>query len=51
MIELENYKAGHFEKQSGYKYFVPNSINDELGMENTRNKPFDRKSCDKTWRT
>ncbi len=29
MIELENYKAGHFEKQSGYKYFVPNGINDE----------------------
>ncbi|MEN6444806.1 MAG: Fic family protein [Candidatus Cloacimonas sp.] len=28
-MELENYKAGHFEKQSGYKYFVPNSINDE----------------------
>lgn len=29
MIELENYKAGHFEKQAGYKYFVPNGINDE----------------------
>lgn len=29
MIELEKYKAGHFEKQSGYKYFVPNGINDE----------------------
>lgn len=29
MIELEKYKAGHFEKQSGYKYFVPSEINDE----------------------
>jgi len=29
MIELEKYKAGHFEKQSGYNYFVPSEINDE----------------------
>ncbi len=29
MIELEKYEAGHFERQSGYKYFVPNKINDE----------------------
>ncbi|MDY0160017.1 MAG: Fic family protein [Bacteroidales bacterium] len=29
MIELEEYKAGHFEKQLGYKYFVPSCINDE----------------------
>jgi len=29
MIELEKFNAGYFEKQSGYKYFVPNHINDE----------------------
>ena len=29
MIELEKYKAGHFETQLGYKYFVPSKINDE----------------------
>ena len=29
MIELEKYQAGHFEKNLGYKYFVPNRINDE----------------------
>jgi len=29
MIELEKYQAGHFEKTLGYKYFVPNRINDE----------------------
>lgn len=29
MIELEKYEAGHFERQSGYEYFVPNKINDE----------------------
>jgi len=29
MIELEKYKARHFEKQTGYQYFVPNLINDE----------------------
>lgn len=29
MIELEKYQAGHLEKTSGYKYFVPNNINDE----------------------
>jgi Fic family protein len=29
MIELEKYQAGHFEKNLGYKYFVPSAINDE----------------------
>lgn len=29
MIELEKYQSGHFEKSTGYKYFVPNAINDE----------------------
>ena len=29
MIELEKYEAGHFERQSGYEYFVPNKINGE----------------------
>lgn len=29
MIELEKYQAGHLEKTSGYKYFVPKYINDE----------------------
>ena len=29
MIELEKYQAGHFEKNLGYKYFVPSTINDE----------------------
>lgn len=29
MIELEKYTSGHFEKQSGYKYFVPVFVNDE----------------------
>ncbi|WP_095996259.1 Fic family protein [Massilibacteroides vaginae] len=29
MIELEKYQAGHLEKTSGYKYFVPKNINDE----------------------
>lgn len=29
MKELENFKAGHYESGYGYKYFVPNHINDE----------------------
>lgn len=29
MIELEKYKSGHFEKNFGYKYFVPEQINIE----------------------
>lgn len=29
MITLEKYNAGHFEKNLGYKYFVPCRINDE----------------------
>jgi len=29
MIELEKYQAGHFEKAFGYKYFMPELINDE----------------------
>jgi Fic family protein len=29
MIELEKYWSGHFEKELGYKYFVPSFINDE----------------------
>ncbi len=29
MIELETYKAGHYEKGYGYKYFVPTPVNDE----------------------
>ena len=29
MIELEKYEAGHFERESGYEYFVPNKINGE----------------------
>ncbi|MFC1731443.1 Fic family protein, partial [candidate division KSB1 bacterium] len=28
-MELEKYQAGHFEKAYGYKYFVPQQINDE----------------------
>lgn len=27
MIELDNFKAGHYEDGYGYKYFVPNTIN------------------------
>lgn len=29
MIELENYLSGHFEKNMGYRFFVPSNINDE----------------------
>lgn len=29
MIDLEKFKSGHFEESVGYKYFVPNLINDE----------------------
>ena len=29
VIQLSTYKAGHFEKISGYKYFVPSEINEE----------------------
>src|ERR1035441_7774814 len=29
MIELETYKAGHFEKGLGYSYFVPGKINEQ----------------------
>lgn len=29
MIELEKYKAGHFEKGYNYQYFVPSPINDQ----------------------
>ena len=29
MIELEKYQSGHFEKNYGYKYFVPEPINSE----------------------
>jgi len=29
MKELENYQSGHFEKTSGYRYFVPQPINCE----------------------
>jgi Fic family protein len=29
MIQLEKYKAGHFQKGTGYSYFLPNSINDQ----------------------
>ncbi len=29
MIELEKYTSGHFEKSTGYKYFVPTPINSE----------------------
>jgi len=29
MIEIEKYQSGHYEKASGYKYFVPKPINDE----------------------
>ncbi len=28
-IELETYKAGHLEKGMGYRYFIPEEINDE----------------------
>ncbi len=29
MIALEDYQSGHYEQSAGYKYFVPNKINDE----------------------
>lgn len=29
MIEIEKYRSGHFEKGFGYKFFVPELINDE----------------------
>lgn len=29
MIKIENFKAGRYESGYGYKYFVPNLINDE----------------------
>lgn len=29
MMELEKYKSGHYEKASGYRYFVPTLINHE----------------------
>lgn len=29
MINLENFEAGHYESGYGYKFFVPNMINDE----------------------
>ncbi len=29
MIELEQYKAGHYQKSLGYSYFVPSEVNDE----------------------
>lgn len=29
MIEIDNFSAGHYEEGYGYKYFVPNLINDE----------------------
>jgi Fic family protein len=29
MVELEKYKSGHYEKASGYQYFVPSFINEE----------------------
>lgn len=35
MIELEKYRAGHFEKGSGYEYFVPNNINEEWSWKTT----------------
>jgi len=35
MIELEKYRAGHFEKGYGYEYFVPNGINDEWSWKTT----------------
>lgn len=31
MIEIEKFEAGHYEQGIGYKYFVPNHINDEWG--------------------
>jgi Fic family protein len=35
MIELEKYRAGHFEKGLGYEYFLPNNINEEWSWKNT----------------
>ena len=29
MIDLENFNAGHYEDGYGYKYFVPNHINNQ----------------------
>lgn len=29
MIEIEQFESGHYEQSVGYKYFVPNHINDE----------------------
>lgn len=29
MIEIEKFKSGHYEQGIGYKYFVPNYVNDE----------------------
>lgn len=29
MIEIEKFKAGHYEQNMGYQYFVPNYINEE----------------------
>ncbi len=31
MISIEDFKAGHYEAGYGYKYFVPNRIDDEWG--------------------
>jgi len=29
MIQIEQFESGHYEQSVGYKYFVPNHINDE----------------------
>ena len=34
MINLETFKAGHYEDGYGYKYFVPNHINKEWTWNN-----------------
>lgn len=35
MMELDKYKAGHYEKGAGYSYFVPTSINTQWSWNNT----------------
>ena len=29
MIQIEQFESGHYEQSVGYKYFVPNHVNDE----------------------
>ncbi len=35
MLTIENFEAGHYEPGYGYKYFVPNYINDEWSWSDT----------------